>query len=39
MDYAGEGRYLTADEQEATPPSTPLPNWDSEILPSRPVKK
>jgi hypothetical protein len=41
MDYAAqrEGRYLTADEQEATPPSTPLPNWDSDIVPSRPVKK
>jgi hypothetical protein len=41
MDYAAqrEGSYLTPDKQEATPPSTPLPNWDSDILPSRPAKK
>ncbi len=30
-------RYLTADEQQTSPRPTPLPNWDSEIIPPRPV--
>lgn len=40
IDYAAqrEGRYLTADEQEGAAPPTPLPNWDSDVVPARPVK-
>lgn len=30
-------RYLAADEQQASLRPTPLPNWDSEIIPPRPV--
>ena len=30
-------RYLTPDEQKASPRPTPLPNWDSEIIPPRPI--
>ena len=30
-------RYLTAEEQQASPRPTPLPNWDSEIIRPRPV--
>lgn len=41
MDYSArnEGRYLTLEEQETIPPATPLPDWDSDIVPERPVKQ
>ena len=31
-----EGRYLNADEQQSEVPATPLPNWDSDVVPERP---
>ena len=31
-------RYLTPDEQRASERPTPLPDWDSEIVPPRPVR-
>lgn len=30
-------RYLTPEEQQASPRQTPLPNWDSDVIPPRPV--
>ena len=41
VDYPAqhEGRYLKPDEQDATTPETPLPNWDSNQFPERPARK
>ena len=30
-------RYLAPEEQQASPRLTPLPNWDSDVIPPRPI--
>ncbi len=37
LDAKQANRYLTPAEQKASPRSTPLPNWDSEIIPPQPI--
>jgi len=36
VDAEREGRYLNAEEQRSQIPTTPLPDWDSDVVPARP---
>lgn len=37
QDAKQTNRYLTSEEQRASPRPTPLPNWDSAVIPTRPI--